>query len=98
MWASVKAVRVPGHMRLGTVNGIIHLEQLGGSSQLHMAEFLDLDEQPAFPHLCFSRGAWGKPQTVGLSLALLSWFKTWTAANMKGEHSGSQPCLQKLRP
>lgn len=70
MWALVEAVRVSGLLRLDVVDGIVQPNQLSGSSQLHMDGFLDLDEQPAFPHLCFSEGPWGKPQPVGLSLAV----------------------------
>lgn len=62
------------------MDGIAHSKRRGGASQLHMAEFLDLDEQPAFPHLCFSGGPWGKPQPVGLSLAVLSQSKTRAGA------------------
>lgn len=81
MWALVEAVGISGHLRLHVVDGVIHPKQLGESSQLHMAEFLDLDEQSAFPHLCFSGGPWGKPQPVGLSLAVLSQSKTRAAAD-----------------
>lgn len=35
------------------MDAIVHSKRRGGSSQLHMAEFLDSHEQPAFPHLCF---------------------------------------------
>lgn len=62
------------------MDGIVHPKQLRGSSQLHMAELLDLDELPALPHLCLSGGPWGKPQPVGLSLAVLSQYKARAAA------------------
>lgn len=68
MWALVEAVRVSGLLRLDVVDGIVQPNQLGGSSQLHMAGFLDLDEQPAFPHLCFSGGPWGNPSLWGCPL------------------------------
>lgn len=76
-----------GALEVGRCDGIVHPKQLGGSSQLHMAEFLDLDEQSAFPHLCFSGGPWGKPQPVGLSLAVLSQSKTRAAADRRFQKS-----------
>lgn len=98
MWALVEAVRVSGRLRLAIVDGVVRPKQLGGSSQLHMAELLDLDEQPAFPHLCFSGGPWGKPQPVGLSLTVLSQNKTRAAADRHDSIQKSALSLESEGP